>query len=47
MFSFSLKFSAFHNLDKDVLIKAIQSLEDKGRAELIETNGEKSGVKFF
>jgi uncharacterized protein YciU (UPF0263 family) len=38
---------AFHNLDRDVLIKALNSLEEKGRAELIETNGEKSAVKFF
>jgi hypothetical protein len=38
---------AFHSLDNDVLIKAIRALEAKGRAELIEINGEKQGVKFF
>jgi len=41
------KVSAFHGLDRDVLLKAIQSLEDQKRAALVDYNGELSGVKFL
>lgn len=38
---------AFHGLDRDVLLKAIQSLDDQKRAVLVDYNGELSGVKFL
>lgn len=38
---------SFYGLDKDVLLKSLQSLEDKGKAVLIEIDGEKGGVKFI
>jgi len=37
---------SFHGLEKDILIKAIRTLEKNGRAELLITN-ELEGVKFF
>jgi ESCRT-II complex subunit VPS25 len=38
---------SFHSLDRDVLVKAIQSLEGQRRAVFVEIEGEKSGVKFL
>ncbi len=37
---------AFHGLEKDVLLKALRSLETQRRAELIIV-GDNEGVKFF
>ncbi|XP_030245871.1 vacuolar protein-sorting-associated protein 25 [Drosophila navojoa] len=36
----------FHNMDEDVLLKALRLLEEKGKCELIEMDGS-HGVKFF
>ncbi|KAH9498348.1 Vacuolar protein-sorting-associated protein 25 [Bulinus truncatus] len=36
----------FHGLDKDILIRALKSLESEGKAEFIEFDGSE-GVKFF
>lgn len=38
---------SFHGLDRDILIKAIQSLETQKRAVFIENDCERAGVKFL
>ncbi|KAL3123026.1 hypothetical protein niasHT_001226 [Heterodera trifolii] len=38
---------SFFGLDKDVLLKGLQHLEDQGKAVLIDIDGEKGGVKFL
>lgn len=38
--------SEFHGLDMNVLMKALKSLESKGKCELIEFD-DNQGVKFF
>lgn len=40
-------FSAFYDLDKDILLKALENLESQGKAVLIDIDGEKGGVKFL
>uniref|UniRef100_A0A915HF46 Vacuolar protein-sorting-associated protein 25 n=1 Tax=Romanomermis culicivorax TaxID=13658 RepID=A0A915HF46_ROMCU len=37
---------AFHKIDQSVLMQALRHLQDKGKAELMSSNGNE-GVKFF
>lgn len=39
-------FSEFHGLDMNILIKALKTLEVKGKCELMEFD-DNQGVKFF
>ncbi|KAH7715616.1 CRE-VPS-25 protein [Aphelenchoides avenae] len=38
---------SFHGLDRDVLVKAIQSLESQRKAVFVDREGENPGVKFL
>jgi hypothetical protein len=37
----------FFNLDRDVILRAVHALENKGKAALLETGDGSFGVKFF
>lgn len=40
-------FLAFYNLDHELLLKALQHLKQRGKAELIDVGGTIGGVKFI